>query len=109
MVRILHIGSEIRHELGCAASLTLHSCDVTYFHVGEGNLPYSKRLVCVEVSPGKIRKAKRLNLYDELHIADIRKFNLKAKFDTLIGLEILHSFPADILTHIESLVKEGAP
>jgi len=47
-MKIIHIGSEIRHELGCAASLTLHGYDVTYFHVGEGNLPYSKRLVYVD-------------------------------------------------------------
>jgi len=69
-----------------------------------GNVEY---LVGVDVPPEKIRKAKRLNLYDELHIADIRKFNPETTFYTLIALEILHGFPADILTHIESLVKEG--
>jgi len=69
-----------------------------------GNVEY---LVGVDVSPEKIRKVKRLNLYDELHIADIRKFNPETTFYTLIALEILHGFPADILTHIESLVKEG--
>ena len=63
-------------------------------------------LVGVDISPEKIRKAERLNLYDELHVADIRSFNPEIKFDTVIALEVLHGLPADILTHVESLVKE---
>ena len=68
-----------------------------------GNVEY---LVGVDVSPEKIRKAERLNLYDELHVVDIRNFN-QQKFDTLIALEALHGLPSDTLAHIESLVKEN--
>ena len=33
-MKILHIGDEIRHELGCAASLRMLGFDVTYVHLG---------------------------------------------------------------------------
>jgi SAM-dependent methyltransferase len=69
-----------------------------------GNVEY---LVGVDISSEKIRKAERLNLYDELHMVDIRNFNPEEKFDTLIALEVLHGLSADALTHIESLVKKN--
>jgi len=69
-----------------------------------GNVEY---LVGVDISPEKIRKAERLNLYDELHVVDIRNFNPEQKFDTIIALEVLHGLPGDTLVHIESLVKEN--
>lgn len=68
-----------------------------------GNVEY---LVGVDISSEKIRKAERLDLYDELYVADIQNFNPKDKFDTVIALEILHGLPANTLMHIESLVKE---
>jgi len=64
-------------------------------------------LVGVDVSPEKIRKAERLNLYDELHVVDIRNFNSEQKFDTIIALEVLHGLPSDTLAHVESLIKEN--
>jgi SAM-dependent methyltransferase len=69
-----------------------------------GNVEY---LVGVDISPEKIRKIEKLNLYDELHLADIQNFNPKEKFDTIIALEVLHGLPADILTHIEGLIKKN--
>jgi|GEM_PF-1665228 SAM-dependent methyltransferase len=69
-----------------------------------GNVEY---LVGVDISSEKIRKAERLNLYDELHVIDIRNFNPEQQFDTIIALEVLHGLPADALMHIESLVKKG--
>jgi len=42
------VSSEIRHELGCAASLALYGYDVTYLHVGEENTPLSIKEVTVD-------------------------------------------------------------
>jgi hypothetical protein len=33
-MKLLFVGSEIRHELGCATSLALLGHDVIYLHVG---------------------------------------------------------------------------
>jgi len=60
----------------------------------------------VDLSSEKISKVKRLNLYDELHVANIQDFNPKIKFDTLMALEVLHGLQAEVLTTIESFVKE---
>jgi 2-polyprenyl-3-methyl-5-hydroxy-6-metoxy-1,4-benzoquinol methylase len=49
----------------------------------------------------------RLNLYDELHVVDIRNFNSLEKFDMIIALEVLHGLPAGALIHIEGLVKKN--
>jgi len=55
----------------------------------------------------RVRKAERLNLYDELHVVDIRNFNSLEKFDMIIALEVLHGLPAGALIHIEGLVKKN--
>ena len=44
-MRILHIGSEIRHELGCAASLRRLGFNITYMHLGDKNEPLRERNV----------------------------------------------------------------
>jgi hypothetical protein len=41
MTKLLFVGSEIRHELGCAASLALLGYDVIYFHIGSKFKPLS--------------------------------------------------------------------
>jgi 2-polyprenyl-3-methyl-5-hydroxy-6-metoxy-1,4-benzoquinol methylase len=69
-----------------------------------GNVEY---LVGVDISPEKIRKVRKLNLYDELHVADIQNFNPEEKFDTIIALEVLHGLPTDVLMHIEGLIKNN--
>jgi predicted TPR repeat methyltransferase len=69
----------------------------------------TKYLVGVDVSPEKIHKARGLNLYNELHVADIQEFYSETKFDTLIALEVLHGLPANVLSRIEGLVKEEDP
>jgi SAM-dependent methyltransferase len=69
-----------------------------------GNVKY---LVGIDISSEKIHKVERLNLYNELHVIDIRNFNPEQQFDTIIALEVLHGLPADALTHIESLVKKS--
>jgi len=70
-------------------------------------LSNAKYLVGVDISPEKISKARRLNLYDELYVADIQDLNPESKFDTLIALEVLHALPASILAYIENFVKKG--
>jgi len=42
------ISDEIRHELGCAASLALYGYDVTYLHVGEKNASLLIKKVSVD-------------------------------------------------------------
>uniref|UniRef100_A0A7J3SLQ9 Class I SAM-dependent methyltransferase n=1 Tax=Fervidicoccus fontis TaxID=683846 RepID=A0A7J3SLQ9_9CREN len=69
-----------------------------------GNVEY---LVGAEISSEKIHEAKRLNLYDALHVVNIQNFNHEEKFDTLIALEVLHGLSAGALMHIEGLVKKN--
>ncbi|MEM2704218.1 MAG: class I SAM-dependent methyltransferase [Candidatus Bathyarchaeia archaeon] len=64
-------------------------------------------LVGVDVSAEKIQKARRLNLYDELYVVDIRDFKPNSKFDAVIALEVLHVLPAEALMSVEGSVKEG--
>ena len=54
-----------------------------------GNVEY---LVGVDISSEKIRKAERLNLYNELHVVNIQNFNPEEKFDTLIAQRFYTAF-----------------
>jgi hypothetical protein len=55
MTKLLFVGSEIRHELGCAASLTLLGHDVIYFHVGSRYKPLSWRETCLDHACLKVK------------------------------------------------------
>jgi glycosyltransferase involved in cell wall biosynthesis len=53
-MRILHVSNEIRHELGCAASLRRLNLDVTYMHVGDRNEPLEERNVFTDQGAIKV-------------------------------------------------------
>jgi glycosyltransferase involved in cell wall biosynthesis len=52
-MKILHISNEIRHELGCAASLRRLGFNVTYMHLGDKNEPLRERNIYTD--QGSIR------------------------------------------------------
>jgi glycosyltransferase involved in cell wall biosynthesis len=54
-MKLLFVGSEIRHELGCAASLALLGYDVIYFHVGSKYEPLSWRKTCLDYACLKVK------------------------------------------------------
>jgi hypothetical protein len=54
-MKLLFVGSEIRHELGCAASLALLGHDVIYFHVGSKYKPVSWRETCLDYARLKVK------------------------------------------------------
>jgi glycosyltransferase involved in cell wall biosynthesis len=54
-MKLLFVGSEIRHELGCAASLALLGYDVIYFHVGSKYEPLSWRDTCLDYACLKVK------------------------------------------------------
>jgi glycosyltransferase involved in cell wall biosynthesis len=56
-MRILHISNEIRHELGCAASLRRLGFDVTYMHLGNKNEPLRERNVYTDQGSIKVNFA----------------------------------------------------
>ena len=53
-MRILHISNEIRHELGCTASLRKLGFDVTYIHLGNKNEPLRERNVYTDQGSVKV-------------------------------------------------------
>jgi len=54
-MKLLFVGSEIRHELGCAASLALLGYDVIYFHVGSRYKPLSRMETCLDYACLKVK------------------------------------------------------
>jgi hypothetical protein len=54
-MKLLFVGSEIRHELGCAASLALLGYDVIYLHVGSKYEPLSWRETCLDYACLKVK------------------------------------------------------
>ncbi len=59
--KILHIGTEIHHELGCTASLAIQGYDVTYLHLGNKNEPLASKLVCTDAGSVKVKMAQIYN------------------------------------------------
>lgn len=66
------------------------------------------RLVGVDIDADRIRRLERLNVYDELYVADIRKFNPGVKYDTILAIDVLQELEAGVLEYIEkNLLKEN--
>ena len=83
-MRLLFIGSEIRHELGCAASLGMFGYDVLYLHIGFRYRPLAWRNVCLDYSCLKIKTA-------EIHSLKLPQVLLHTK--SVIPEDILHYNP----------------
>lgn len=64
-------------------------------------------LVGIDISSDRVEKAKRLNLYDELYVADVRYFTCRSYFDTLIAIEVLHGLEPDVIGRVERFVRRG--
>jgi SAM-dependent methyltransferase len=73
----------------------------------KGYLGISK-VVGVDIDPTKVEFVKRLNLYDELYVSDIRSFNYHESFDVVIAVESIHGIlDENLLERLEGFVKRG--
>jgi SAM-dependent methyltransferase len=66
------------------------------------------RVVGVDVDPVKVEFARRLNVYGELHVSDIRSFDCSELFDVVLAVESIHGvLDAGLLGKLESCVRRG--
>ena len=73
----------------------------------KGYLGISK-VVGVDINPTKVEFVKRLNVYDELYVSDIRSFNYLEPFDVVIAVESIHGIlDENLLERLEDFVKRG--
>jgi len=105
MLKILCIGNEIRHELGCAASLAMLGYEVTYFHIGNENINTGKVTVITDAGSVKMNifRAPRCSLiYGVLHGSRISKLiaELHDNFDLVITTP---SVPFYIAYHVHAM------
>lgn len=71
-------------------------------------LGYNGYLVGLDISKGKMSKAKELGLYDDLAVGDARKPPFKSgAFGALVSIEVLHSLSSEALTSNEEIVDEN--
>ncbi|MCX8161516.1 MAG: class I SAM-dependent methyltransferase, partial [Candidatus Bathyarchaeota archaeon] len=65
-------------------------------------------LIGLDISREKLLKAKQVNLYDELIVADARMPPFRDKvFNLVISIEVIHGLPASILDSIEALSEDS--
>jgi SAM-dependent methyltransferase len=65
-------------------------------------------VVGVDVDPVKVEFAKKLGVYDELYVSDIRAFSYSKLFDATISVDALHGIlDAELLRRLEALTKGG--
>jgi len=107
-MRILHISNEIRHELGCAASLRRLGFDVTYMHLGNKNEPLRERHVYTDQGSIKVNFAQMDSptlLQSIIHPQNfIPSEIVEAKFDLAVATP---SMPFHIARYVAR--KQGIP
>jgi len=66
------------------------------------------RVVGVDVDHAKVDFAKRLGVYDELYLSDVRTFSYPKPFDAIVAVEAVHGFlDVELLEKLEGLAKRG--
>jgi SAM-dependent methyltransferase len=66
------------------------------------------RVVGVDVDHAKVDFAKRLGVYDELYVSDVRTFSYLKPFDAIVAVEAVHGFlDVKLLERLEGLAKRG--
>jgi SAM-dependent methyltransferase len=66
------------------------------------------KVVGVDVDVDKVEFARKLGVYDEVYVSDVRAFDYADRFDAIIAIESVHGIlNLELLRKLESLVKEG--
>jgi SAM-dependent methyltransferase len=90
--------SERALDLGCGLGFT-----ALLLKLYLGNVKY---LVGLDISVDKLLKTKKLNLYDDLIVADAKSLPFRdSAFDFLISIEVIHGLPVSVFSFIEHLLK----
>jgi SAM-dependent methyltransferase len=65
-------------------------------------------VVGVDIDPVKVEFAKKLGVYDELYVSDIRTFSYFKRFDATIAVEALHGIlDVELLRRLEALTERS--
>jgi SAM-dependent methyltransferase len=65
-------------------------------------------IVGVDIDGDKVEFARKLGVYDEVYVSDIRSFNYADSFDAIVAIESIHGIiDLGVLRRLEDLVKEG--
>jgi len=66
------------------------------------------RIVGVDIDGDKVEFARKLGVYDEVYVSDVRAFDYADSFDAIIAIESIHGIiDLELLRRLEGLVKEG--
>ena len=66
------------------------------------------RIVGVDIDGDKVEFARKLRVYDEVYVSDVRAFDYADSFDAIIAIESIHGIiDLELLRRLEGLVKEG--
>jgi SAM-dependent methyltransferase len=66
------------------------------------------RIVGVDIDSDKVEFARKLGVYDEVYVSDVRAFDYADSFDAIIAIESIHGIiDLELLRRLEGLVKEG--
>ena len=65
-------------------------------------------IVGVDIDSDKVEFARKLGMYDEVYVSDVRAFDYVSSFDAIIAIESIHGIlDLELLRRLEGLVKEG--
>jgi glycosyltransferase involved in cell wall biosynthesis len=104
-MKILLISNEIRHELGCAASLQMLRYDVTYMHIGGKYEPLHKKVVYTDQESVKVNFLQinsPILLHSIIHPHNfIPKEVIKETFDIIIATPSTPFYIAHYIARIQ--------
>ena len=65
-------------------------------------------IVGVDIDSDKVEFARKLGVYDEVYVSNVRAFDYANSFDAIIVIESIHGIlDLELLRRLEGLVKEG--
>ncbi len=65
-------------------------------------------IVGVDIDGDKVEFARKLGVYDEVYVSDIRSFDYAGSFDAILASESIHGIiDLGLLRRLEGMVKEG--
>jgi len=65
-------------------------------------------IVGVDIDSDKVEFARKLGVYDEVYVSNVRAFDYANSFDAIIAIESIHGIlDLELLRRLEGLVKEG--
>jgi len=63
-------------------------------------------IIGVDIDSDKVEFARKLGVYDEVYVSDVRAFDYAGSFDAIIAIESIHGIlDLELLRRLEGLVK----